>query len=501
MVEIIKFFGRGALALAALFVAVSSANAASTYEELVRESQVLSQREDSLSRLVATRRGEIATAGDAREVIGEQIKRLEMELFDLSREKSALLNRLSAMKQSVAASGAAAGGATGGATGVASTTSGAKQISSAAVLKSSLPKEDYTKLITAERAEAECGTLFVEYMRSYNRLRELKQLYDQAKDESKAIEYSDEFHKLESSIGAVGALLSSRWSEIYDSKNYAYSMALELLSDEKLMSSQTELAYEAAGKISEVEHSDDGEAALNYDYQKRAQSNFELLLAERLGLPEAVDSLRGVVAAQAKRAAVEDLSEVVFKKRNFILYEPIRFVTTTPYNAKNPIPTAVEYKRGEIYRIQFGAYKYEQLPTIFRGVVPMSKDRALGFWTYYGGGYATLAEAEAAVALCKRRGFKRPEVVRWRDGVRRNLYREPEAKSEGRFRVHITGAATLPDMVRTAVRSGAAGGELTKVGADKYIVGTVLDRAAADRLVESLKVADETLMYSVVAVE
>ncbi len=499
MVAIIRYVWRSAAALL-LFVAPlhSVAVAAASYDELMAKSRELSSREDSLSRLVAERRGEVAAAdgAEARNAAGAQIVALEMELFDLGRERNRVMGELSELAQS--------GGASSSETAASSSTKGGRQISSAPLLKSKLPAEDFAKLLTAERAEAECGAIFAKYMETYNKLRELKQLYEQAKLESEAIGYGDEFQRVAAIIEPLSAQLASRWSEIYDSKSYAYSIALELLSDAKLMAKQTELTLEAAGKIAEIEHGESSAPALNYEYQKRAQTALEVMLAKRLSLPEAVDSLSNVAAAQLKSPAVEDLSEVIFEKRNFILYEPIKFVTTTPYNAKNPIPMAVEYKQGEIYRIQYGAYKYEQLPTIFRGVVPLSKDRALGFWTYYGGGYETLKEAQEAVELCKRRGFKRPEIVRWRDGERRNISREPDTavKSGGvKYRVQITGSAVLSDLMKTAIKSGAPDAELSKIGADKYVVGIIVGRDAADRLVEGLKIADETLSYSVVEVE
>ncbi len=461
------------------------------YEEMVAQSRALANREDSLSRSVATRREMLSTAGDNRAEVSAEIVQLELELFDVRSERSRLSSQMTSLGYSVSTSNRSGGVS-------AETIGDAAQISSSKLLYDKLPKEDYENLKFAEQSEAECGAIFAEYMQSYNRLRELKQLYDQAANEDEAIGYSEEFHPLMSSADSLSRLLASSWGEIYDNKSFAYAMALEVLGDDELLSRQTELTYEAAGKISEVEHGEQSLAALNYDYQKRAQTQFETLLSERLQLSKVTDSLRTVTAAQLKSPAAEDMSEILFTKRSFIPYEPIKFVTTTPYDAKNPIPMAEEYKRGVVYRIQFGAYKYEQLPSIFRGVVPMSKDRALGFWTYYGGSYETLAEAEEAVELCKRRGFKRPEIVRWQDGERRNLFREPLPKSDG-YRVHIEGAATLSDMVKTAIKSGAPDAELSKVGADKYIVGTIGSQEAANELVEALKVADGALIYTIVA--
>ncbi len=456
-----------------------------TYDDLIAENQRIIQQSDSLSRLVATLRIELSSSDD-KESVKSEILKLEMMLFDLHAEKSKLSNRLLTMAQDETTKHS------GNTIQIESQNNSARQISSSLLLRKKLPSEDLENLIDAEQNEKECDKIFTKYITTYHRLRELQQLYDQAKNESEAIKYQKEFNELLDNADELSDELYDLWSDIYDNKNFAYSMAIELLDSNKLLYAQTELTKEVASKMSKVEFYEQSEPALNYDYQKRGLIELEILIAKELKLTGVVDSLKTVTSALEKTPAVEDLSEVFFSTRNFIIYEPIKFVTTTIYNKTNPIPNAATYKTGVIYRIQFGAYKYEQQPTIFRGAVPMSKDRALGFWTYYGGGYKTLKEAEEAVALCKRKGFNRPEIVRWKDGVRRNLYREPLPKSSS-YRVQIEGASQLSDEIKAAIKSKAPNAEVTKVGDDKYVISPIESQDSVDALIDIIEESNDEL--------
>ncbi len=469
----------------AIVATTTATMAEATYSELVAYNQHLAQKSDSLSRLVADHRSKLSIPAEDTEYIKAEIVKLEMMLFDLHSERSRLTNRLSNMTpDGVIPSAKQSAQADKGST--------ARQISSSPLLRKNLSQDDLENLIEAEALEADCSKIFTEYMAAYRRLRELTQLYAQAKNETKAIKHNDEFDQLMERADELSDELCDLWADIYDDKNYAYSMALELINKEYLLRHQTEIIQEVANNMSKVEFCEQSEPALRYDYQKRGQIELEKLIAKELKITGAIDSLNKVSSTLENTPAVEDLSEVVFTKRSFILYEPIKFVSATPYNAANPIPDAVEYQSGVIYRIQFGAYKYEQLPTVFRGVVPMSKDRALGFWTYYGGGYETLEEAEAAVALCKKRGFNRPEVVIWRDGVRRNLYRDPLPKSVS-YKVQIEGEAILSEQTKEAIKSGAPDAEVTKVGEDRYIISPIEGQDAVDKLMDLIEEANDEL--------
>ncbi len=95
-----------------------------------------------------------------------------------------------------------------------------------------------------------------------------------------------------------------------------------------------------------------------------------------------------------------------------------------------------------IYRILLGDVQHQAAAATFRGAYPLFyliNDE--GKWCYYAGGFATLAEAEAAQALLKKRGFVRPEIVVWTDGEYTIFRQDPERRN-GAFRVEIVQGPT-----------------------------------------------------------
>lgn len=492
MVEIISYIRKVACGTVVTLLSVGAASAES-YEQLVEQNSVLKIEDDSLTRLIAQRRVDLSAGGEDGAAIGREIMTLEQRIFDLRIKQNKILEELSQRDGEAAESGNSGMRKEGGDSSV-------KSLANAEFVKKSIPAADYSQLLESEKSEPLCAKLFSEYSAAYLRLRELKQLYDQSKSESEAIPYSDEFEALNISADSLSQSLAESWGKLYDSKSFAYSMLLEVIGDTSLLDKESQITRDAAAKISTIESCEQSLPALNYEYQKRSQLQLERVIAEKLNLPACVDSLASQSAAIEKREALVDLSEVQFTIRNFIAFAPIRFSSTTPYNKSKPIPTAEEYKRGLLYRIQLGAYNLQQLPTIFRGTYPLCRDRALGFWTYYAGCFATLEEAEAASQLLKRRGFKRPEIVRWQDGVRRNLYREPLPKSKG-FRVVISGVTELSEPLQEAINAGRGDAELSKIGGDKYVINVIHDKAQADKLSESIKAINEEIVVKIITIE
>ncbi len=490
MVAIKSYKNRIFAALLSLICVGSAVAQESDYTSLRRQSAELVAQDDSLSHLVTLRRRELSEGGDDAPQISSQIVLLEQQIFDLRLKKQQLTAQISELEAS---------GAVGNIepqTAKVSGSEGVKSLSASKFIGSKIPAADFENLRRAEQREGYCEELFTKYKTSYHRLRELKQLYDQAEVEDDAIKYSDEFESLTQQADSLSTLLADSWSKLYDNKSFAYSMVLEVIGDGALLDRESEITRNAAAQISTIESSVVSEPALRYEYQKRGQIALEQLIAGRLKLSNCLDSLNTAAAKLEKREKLTDLSEVVFTKRTFIMYDPVKFSTSTPYTKSKPIPDAAQYKRGVIYRIQLGAYNTQQLPTIFRGAYPLSRDRALGFWTYYAGGFATLEEAEAAAELCRRKGFKRPEIVRWLDGVRRNLYREPLPKDNG-YRVVISGVTELSEPLKEAINKSRGGAELSKIAADKFVIGTISEKEIADKLIKAIQEVNPEIESSI----
>ena len=119
-------------------------------------------------------------------------------------------------------------------------------------------------------------------------------------------------------------------------------------------------------------------------------------MAGVLALDAARDSLRGV-AAQLESIDYR-LPRVEVAERYFLDYDSVAFSSKPVYSYQNPIPECRVYANGTIYRILLGTFNTKRAAATFRGAYPLFyliNDE--GKWCYYAGGFATLAEAEAAL--------------------------------------------------------------------------------------------------------
>ncbi|MDE6046591.1 MAG: SPOR domain-containing protein, partial [Alistipes sp.] len=100
-------------------------------------------------------------------------------------------------------------------------------------------------------------------------------------------------------------------------------------------------------------------------------------------------------------------------------------------------------------------------------------------------GFAARREAEEAQARLKKRGFARPEIVVWRDGLYRNVSRDGDP-AQGVFRIEIAAAEGLPDKVRDAIAAAAPGAGLSRAG-QKFVVGPFDERTAAGQVESAVR--------------
>ena len=122
-----------------------------------------------------------------------------------------------------------------------------------------------------------------------------------------------------------------------------------------------------------------------------------------------------------------------------------------------------------------------------------------GRFTYYVGGLRTRDEAEAAVAVLKKKGFRDPQIVEWCDGRKTNLSVQNES-AQVVFRVVIKGG-TLDDTVRDVITTLASGCQISKVSEDTFIVGTFDSRAMAERVAQAVTKCDANLSTEITEID
>ncbi len=501
-----------ALIVAAVVVSVFSATQAavtprfeglrsdSTYMALLERGEALELREAEMLSDVEKRRSSLSQ-GDA--ASQRELKQLEFDLFDLQRERREVVDQVRGIEQrwelqGIEISETVVDDGSSRRSGIKIEGESVRSVAASRVVKEMLSTDDYDLLQSAQSQESVAADLHGEFMSNYQRMRELQQLYAQTDSEEDAEGYMVEFEAVIPVADSLLMELDDVWSLLYDDKVFLFSLILEVLDREDVLLRGEEILREWRSKIPSSSE-EDVVVAMEYDIQKRALLQYEMLIGEVLKLDRAVSSLRSQYVSMGGGDDIEVLHDVAIRERNFIDYEDIKFSTTPKYQP-GQIPEAKLYEKGTIYRIQMGAYKSSQLPSVFRGAYPLSFDKALGFWTYYTGAYSTMIEAQGAVALCKKQGFNRPEIVVWRDGVRRNLSREPLPATKG-YRVIVETVSDITEGVESLIAKMCGDVEITRIGDNRYIVGDMNHLYLAEELEEELSFEQDVVSSSMVEIE
>ena len=277
-------------------------------------------------------------------------------------------------------------------------------------------------------------------------------------------------------------------------KSYAYDYILDKLNCRDQQARQQKALDDVRRQMSAAQAEGLVDALPDYYIQKCYLTDYEREIARMLGLGLASDSLKQV----AVRLQTIDfrLPKPEITERYFLDYEPVQFVAGR-YTYKKPIPDCPVYEHGVIYRILLGEYKYKQNISIFRSASPLYVLKTdAGRYRYFAGGFATKAEAVDAQELLRAKGFRRPELVVWYDGEYTNLTRTPEAEMAA-FRVEISSEQNLSDTVKQAIAQAAPGCDLSRVGADLFVVGQFDNKAVADQAAAAIRAADPQLSVKV----
>lgn len=375
----------------------------------------------------------------------------------------------------------------------------AGSISKSKYASANLSVEDLTNFRSAESLEMELSINVRSYILNYEEQARLVQEYEQSSSKELADSIAVRYNEIDSLNRAVADKLAQKWDNIADNKSFAYALLMERCGASDLFEREEQLKIQTARIVDSIAPYTLSHELLEYHAERLSMVELEMSLSQRLKIPSAVDLLRGV--RDSMRLVEFNYPPQRIEKRLFIQYEPIKFSTKARYTSSNPIPAGKVYEEGVIYRLLVGSFKSRQAATLFKGAYPISIiNNSWGLLCYYLGGYATLNEAEQAREMLLKRGFKRPEVVEWRDGEMRNLTKNPR-QIVSKYRIEINGASELSEEVRATVTTQGLGRELLKAGASNFIVGSFDNHDEATQLMQSLQVADSTLVVKVVEME
>lgn len=190
-------------------------------------------------------------------------------------------------------------------------------------------------------------------------------------------------------------------------------------------------------------------------------------------------------------------------------YAGVKVAKKPKYVAVSSLPTIKVPSRGELYAIAVG--NYQSLPSStkpFKGTSPLSRELREDGRTYvYVGLYPTAVSAQEDLARLRELGFKQPELVMWRDGIRRDDFvdRNSAAKESAKqtlYRLEIAGATgALSDAVQEVIRQEAPRKEISKFsaadGSTIFTLGIFTQENEAHKVASAIGNADTTLTVTV----
>lgn len=477
------------------------------YMSLLRDNDLLQQREDSVVNLINSARERFVDQADARDEFADYIVDLEEKIFEIRKAKGLIADRINTIEQDWVLSRLSRDIPL-----VEEPEESVVQPERKLVVRRNLVDNDcfidelssgdYADLLQAHADEQSIVGDIDTLLSVYSRLQSSAAAYGEAEDELMADSVYADYLLLRGRLDSLSGRVADKWSHIVDAKTFAYGFVLE-------KAGRTDILNQMESRFAEMRQqygSDEGrfisDGLSHYSVGKPVLAEYERRLAEAMSLDTAADSL----AAAAKSVPKPDyrLDKIDLKRRLFLDYQPVAFGRTTYYNASNPLPVLKIYNEGTIYRILLGSFKARQPMTLFKGVYPLyiSQDEER-MYCYYAGGYATRAEADEAQQILRDKGFRAPQVCRWVDGAMTNLTlaevdgEEPAAVVGVRYVVEITSTEPLDEEILGIIAEHGDGREISRVGESAFVIGTYPDRAVADKLAELIAEADASLEVEV----
>ena len=469
------------------------------YMNLLRNDDKLRQRTDSLMAVVREVRIAMRSDSDLRDSLSQVrldsmrivLSDAENAIYNMRTQKMKLIDQINAIEQQHVLSSM---GNIGGADGAKASGS----IFNNEYFKKSIEADDFKTLMAMQSKEAMARDYAQTYTKNYTKIKNLYDKYLLVTTEAEAEELYRDMATVMDENMVLERRLSKLWTEIYDQKIYVYSYFLEKESREDILEITESMMMESRQqKLLSVDNCV-SESVMDYCLEKPIILNYEMYVAKLLNLTSSIDSLSN--ASRVVRQIDYRMPVIDVERRSFVDYQPIEFLPRTPYTSSNPIPDCVIYEYGVVYRILLGTYKYKQSASIFRNASPLYVEQLEdGRFSYYAGGLHNKAEAEAAVEVMKKKGFRSPQIVEWYDGRKTNLSDMDEGEAIT-YRLSITGGE-LDDTVRDVISTMAEDCQISKLGEGAFSLGNFVNRALAERVAQAVAKCDEKLSVEVVEIK
>ena len=462
------------------------------YMKLLAEEQRLVQREDSVVRVIDKSRQLFgSTEGEERKKLGETILKLEDLLFDIRNQIGIVTGQANQIEQEFIVNNL--DGAMPS-ENIQPTGAQSANLIENDYFKQNLGVVDYNALKQAQKNEKLIPDLIMRFAAEHGKAARMADAYRSATTPAVADSIYVIYQQIVAANKPMMDSIETIWRKIFEDKIYAYNYLLDRMNRSEELASFEDKAQQIRDRKSGISGLYVSDVIACYPMEKALLLGYEIKLAELLKLDQAKDSLNKA-AARVDGKPIE-LPKLDVEERIFIRYQPIEFSSTPHYSSRNPIPEDTIYNRGTVYKILVGTYSQKQAPSIFRGAYPIWYHRTDdGRYRYCIGAYASLAEAEEAFDRMKERGFRKPQIVVWENGIYRNITEAQEDGEDGPivlFRVEITADhGALPDEVRKTMTERAPDVEISRSslpdGRYRFSIGTFDSKAIADEIADIVR--------------
>ena len=471
------------------------------YMTLKETNTLLQQREDSIQNVIAKTREEFAQRNNIDSLTNEQIDiftsqilNLEEQIFELRQQRGDVITELNNIEQEYILAHMFAPAPETTEESIEETIVAPveqRMLIHNDIFRRSLTDEDYAELESAQREDEQMAALCNDFQSLYTKFENTTRDYMETTSESVADSLFSVYHSLKREIAILNDAIDSQWAHIIDTKYYAYGYILEKGFRYDLLDNSSEQFSEMQQRCAEKDGLYVSDAIMHYAIGHPTLLDFEIAVAEDLGLQQAADSLhsakRDFVAPNYRQEMVE------LERRLFIDYEPIIIGRTNYYTNSNPVPPLKVYERGTIYRILLGEFRNKQPMTLFKGVQPLYITRnEEGNYLYYAGGFSSRREADDAQLFLKEKGFKSPEICRWQNGTVMNIT-VVESENDGSVDIPVSGTRymikiateSLSEELRAIIAAEAPRQSISKE-AGGFTLGTFDSRDEVEILVSLL---------------
>ncbi len=470
------------------------------YMSLLRRAAQLKRRSDSLTLVVDGARRLFRENPGERDRIAEKIITGERQLLEISSAQADVDRKIYAIEQDWVVDNLDKDVAADPLPAQSDTSAVCAILIRNDLFRRNLEADEYRSLEQAQANEPYAKRLAQSYISHHLNLAALRERYAVEQNEVAADSLYNRLCDLRSRADITADSLSTVWNGVQEGKIFAYGCLLERLRQDELLARNMERMAASKYESDTLADRYASDALTLYALRKSALLGYEIDMAATFGLEEARDSLSR--ALDELRDFDYRLQPVDFERRVFIDFAPLEFGSKDRYGTRNPVPKIKHHPVGTLYRIWLGTYKYKQQPNIFRGAAPLAYELdKRKYHVYYAGLFATLDEAIAAKKQLLAKGFRRPEIIVWRDDVRERIDESALAAVDagGGYRVTIKGIATIEDVLRQTILSVSETAEISRVGT-QFAVGTFADKSVAERLAQAVRTAEPSAVVAIEAV-